>query len=72
MTPVSKHLLEEEPRLGEAGCLHTGASVPTTMVAPREDPSAGLTGEAASGDSLVEGEEGASSAGTKLPVNIVI
>ncbi len=72
MTLVSKPQLGEEPRLGEAGHPHTGASVPTTVVAPREDPRAGLTGETASGNSLVEGGEGVSGVGTKLPVNIVI
>jgi hypothetical protein len=50
---------EEEPRLGVAGCPRTGASAPTSVAALREDLSAGPTGRAASGNSLVEGGEGA-------------
>jgi hypothetical protein len=58
-TQASQQHHEEGPRLGVAGRPHTGASTPTSVAAPREDLSAGLTGETASENSLVEGGEGA-------------
>jgi hypothetical protein len=54
------------PLVVEAGRLCTGGNVPTTAAAPLEVPSAGLSGETASGNSPVDGEEDAFSLSVKL------
>jgi hypothetical protein len=71
VTPVTLYRVKEMPLVVEAGRLHTRVSVPTTAAVSREDPSAVHSGETASGNSPVDGEDGASSTGVKLPINIV-